>query len=227
MRGDFKSYDLVAISAGRKAGLKGMPLAARAARLDRETREKLVAAVADSPAAVELRDEMFAEFERRLRDSGYGGDQVWQWFLKTYGPIGRTSIYRARASLRAQESRITEVAADAQAYADLAAAEGADAVFDGASLRAGQLMFQLLYMTKAEDFQTTDIGKVAKIITALGKLQKSRAETDMIREKLADVRRKFDAEVKAAQGRKAKGGSGKLDATDIDAIRKAVFGEAA
>jgi len=219
-RDNFKSFDLLAIHAGRKAGLK-MPPAAEAAGLPAEKLAELTRQVADDRKACALRDKLYVDYERRLRDSAYSGDQVWQWFAKTYGPIGRTSIYRARAALRANESRIAETAAQAQAFVDLAEAEGADGVFAGATQRAGQLIFQLLYQLRSEDLDTDDPAKIAKILNALGSLQKARVETQLIKAKCDELRRKFDRQIAAAKGKTR---DGKLTDEMIDQVRKAVFG---
>ena len=201
-----------------------LPTVAEASAMAAEDLNALAARVADSAAAVERRDAAWIEFDRRLSDNAYTGDHVHQWFQATYGPIGRNSVYRARAAVRAAGSRLAEIAADAQAYMEMAAAEGGDAVFGAATQRAGQLIFQLLMETRAEDLGAGDPAAVGKILNALAKLQKSRAETEMIRHKLDEMRREFDSQVKRAT---SGGGDGKLSAADIAAIRSAVFGEAA
>lgn len=220
-----KAYDLIAIHAGAVCGL-AVPPAAEAAAVSVDERNRWVELVADDSDSAKLRDELYVDFDRRLRDSGYGGDAVWDWFKETYGPIGRASIFRARAALRAAESRVAEVAADARAYMDLATAEGADGVFGAATQRAGQLIFQLLMELNASDLgaDNPDPAKVAKILNALAKLQKARAETDMIRHKLAEIQKEFDEQVNA---KTKKTSDGKLSPEAIADIRKAVFGEAA
>ena len=223
-RDEFKAYDLVAIHAGRQAGLD-LPDAAAATAMADDVRRVLVAKVADSPDAVKLRDELYVDLERRLRDPGYSGQQVWQWFQKTYGPIGRTSIYRARAALRAQESAIAEIAAQARAYIDLAEESGADDVFRAASRRAGQLIFQLLMEANADRLGgRMNVNKLNGIVVSLAKLQKSRAETDLIAEKLAELRRRFDEQMAAAT---AKRPDGRLTDADIAEAREAIFGKVA
>ena len=104
MRGDYKTYDLIAIHAGRHVGLR-LPTLDQASARSAEERAVLVKKVADSKRARKKRDELYVDFERRLRDAGYKGDQVWRWFQKTYGPISRSSIFRARAMLRALRKR--------------------------------------------------------------------------------------------------------------------------
>ena len=222
-REKYRAYDLIAIHAGNLAGLR-MPDAVAAAAMTADEIQALVAQVADDEAARKIRDELYAEFDRRLADPGYGLDQLVEWFANAYAPVGRSSLYRARCAIRAHESRIAETSDYAKAYVALAAEQGGEAVFAGASQRAGQLVFQLLMETRAEDLDAADPAKLAKIIGALAKIQKSRAETDMIRQRLTEARRKFDSEV---SDRAAHNADGKLSAGDIDAIRKAVFGEAA
>ncbi len=226
MQSEYKSFDLIAIHAGRQAGQKHLPTVAEASiKLSRVQRKALVAKVADNPKAVEIRDELFIDFERRLRDSGYGGDKIWQWFQKTYGPIARSSIYRPRAEYRAQNSRIQEIAAEARAYMELATEEGADGIFDAATQRAGQLYFQLLMALNSDDLEgiRSKPEKIIQLIDSLGALQRSRAQTDLLKQKVAEMTSKFDQQVKAAQAR-SKRGDGSITPEMLQKIRKKVFG---
>jgi len=219
-----KAYDLIAVHAGRKAGLKGMPSAARAGKLSVGELSAVVATVADNKAAAKLRDEMALEFDRRCRDGGYDGDQVHAWFVKTHGPLGRSSVFRARAALRAVDSRIGECSAQAQAFLQLAEAEGARSIFAGATQRASQLLFQLLFSARPEDITMDDWDKVSKIMGALAKLQKASAETEMIQTRLAAIRKGAKAEVdRATQG----GQQALTRDTVYELIDKVMRGEAA
>ncbi len=226
MQGEYKSFDLIAIHAGLAAGMEHLPTVAEASiKLSRVQRKALVAKVADNPKAVEIRDELFIDFERRLRDSGYGGDKIWQWFQKTYGPIARSSIYRPRAEYRAQNSRIQEIATEARAYMELAAEEGADGIFDAATLQAGQIYFQLLMSLTGEDLKgiKADPKKIIQLIDSLGALQRSRAQTDLLKQKVAEMTQKFDQQIAKAQAR-SKRGDGSITPEMLQKIRKTVFG---
>jgi len=217
-----KAYDLIAVHAGRAVGM-ALPAVAEASGMKAEDLNALVARVADNPEAVEKRDELCMEFDRRLSDASYTGDHVHEWFERTYGPIGRNSIYRARGAVRAATSEVTQIAAEAKAYSDLAAAEGGDAMYGAVRLRYNQLVFQLLMELRSGDLNTDKPEVVARILNSLAKVQKSGAETEMIRHKLGEMRNEFDSQVKRATS----AGDGKLSAEDIAAIRSAVFGEAA
>lgn len=227
MQGDFKAYDLIAIHAGRKAGV-ALPTVAAAGKLPREQRQELVAKVASTAKARKVRDGLFVDFERRLRDSGYSGDQVWEWFKSAYGPIARSSIYRARGALRAQESRISEVSEQARAYMKLADEGGAEGVFGAATRRAGQLYFQLLMELTGDDLEGLRARpeKIIQLVDSLGSLQRARAQTNLLNQKLAEMRRKFDEEIAAAQRR-----SGRRDKAItpemLKRVRETVFGSAA
>ncbi len=224
MRSEFKAYDLIAVHAGLACGLN-LPSVSEAAALSADGLAALCGRVAEDADSASLRDKLTLEFERRLRDPAYSGHAVAEWFRDTYGPIGRSSIYRTAASLRCQESRIAECAAQAQAYVDLAADSGADAVFAAGSGRAGQLIFQLLMETNAAALSgEMNLDKLHKIVSALAKLQKSRAETELLGEKIDQMRRKFD---KAAKVAATKAAGGALTDDMIAEVRRAVFGEAA
>ncbi len=227
-QGEYTSYDLLAIKAGRAAGLK-LPTVAAAAKLTATARKAIVAKVADSKKAVKIRDKMFVDFERRLLDAnGYTGDHIVKWFRKEIGPIGRSGIYRARAALQAAGSRIAEISAQAQAFMSQVSESGPDAVFDAATQRAGQLYFQLLMELDAEDLSglKAEPAKIITLIDSLGSLQRSRAQTKLLDQKVVAMTRSFDAEMKRIQ-RKTKGKSGALTPAMIQQVREAVFGSAA
>ena len=227
---DHKAYELVAIACGHACGVEHCPDAANAFHLSADERQAVAARVAGHEAARQRRDEATVEFERRCLDRGYTGDQLWEWFQGLYGPISRSSVYRARAALRAHGSKVAQVAAEARAFVEAArgdegAADNGDALFAAASHRYGQLAFQLLMETSAKELggEGVNISKLVSIVSALAKLTKARAETELLGEKVAAMRRAFDAEVDAAR-RNAEGGDGTITPDQITAIRDAVFG---
>ncbi len=227
MRDDFKTYDLIAIYAGRQAGLQKLPTVAQAAKLPEEDRQVLVAKVADSKKAAKLRDKLVMEFEHRLRDPGYNGEQIWDWFKSTYGPIGRSSIFRVRAKLRVHESRIAEISQQAEAFVQLADESGGQKIEKAATRRAAQLYFQLLMQLDAEDLAGVrgDPKKIVAIIDSLAGLRRTGAQTNLLEQRLAETRQNFDRQIAAAQ-RKAKSRDGKLTPEMIQKVREAVFGSA-
>jgi len=107
---------------------------------------------------------------------------------------------------------------------ELAASEGADGVFGAATQRAGQLIFQLLMELRSEDLagDKPDPIKVIRTFEALAKLQKARAETEILNVKLRELRDSFDMATKRAAASSA---DGKLSAEQIGEIRRVVFGE--
>ncbi len=225
----FKAYDLIAVHAGLTLGLRLPPLG-EAAKLSRRELNDLAALVADDSDAAKLRDELYLEFERRLRDPGYTGAKLMEWFEETYCPIGRSSMYRAMGSARANMTRIRESNEIARAYMEITREEGPSGVFDAATELAGEYMFHAFYELNVPLDPDTgqpktkpDMVKVSKLINALAKLQKSRAETEQTEHKTAQMKA-FDEQVNAAKGKKK---SGKFTQADIDELRKAVFGEAA
>jgi len=191
-----KAYELIAIAAGRQAGLE-LPELPRAAVLTDTARASLTALVADCPAAREIRDRLYEEFERRLGDPGYTVDLLWEWFCGEYTAISRSAIGRAREAYRAAASRIEQTAAEARAFVALAKEAGADAMFEGGVTRAGQLLFELLYKLKSEDLQAENPADLAKVIRAMGAMWKTGKEAALLDSRLAEVRKTARAAVDA------------------------------
>jgi hypothetical protein len=196
-RDDFKVYDLMAIHAGLTCGL-AIPTVAQAAAMGEVDRAHWVARVADDTEAAKLRDSLYLEFERRCMDPGYRGDQVFEWFKDNYGPISRSSFYRARSDVRARHSGIEDAASQARAFIELAESEGADSCFAGFTARAGQLAFELIMETQARDLKTGDPAKLAKLLEAIGKLAKAKADIALVKAREAEIQRKLDAEKRQA-----------------------------
>ena len=215
-----KAYALIAIHAGRAVGMNHLPTVAAAARMSDSRRAGLAARVADNPKAVKLRDEVYGEMERRIRDPGYNPEQVGEWFRANVGPISRSSMYRLADHLRLQDMHVRESAELAKAYMEMAG-ESTDDVLAAGNRLAAQYLFQLFLELNTSAGEKPDVGKVAKVVSALGSLQKTRAETEILQIKLAELRQKFDDQVRRA---KAASSDGKLTDEMIDQVRKAVFG---
>lgn len=202
-RADHKTYDLIACEVGRRLGMP-IPDARTCSRASAIKLTRWTVLVADDVQARTMRDELYVEFEARLRDPAYTLHELQDWFGSIYGPVAVSSIHRVRVHLLAEETRIAETGAQARAFMELARASGADAVFGGAVERAGQLLFELLFQTRAEDLSSTgrEAANFAKLLGALGSLMRGRAETDLARARLDEMRRRL-AEAKAAADRRA------------------------
>jgi hypothetical protein len=193
---DFLAYHLIAIEAGRRKGM-ALPDKSAVALLDEREIGKLVAAVAEHPAAVALRDELTAEFDRRMQDRGFTGDDLAEWFVPQFGKISRVSIYRCRASRRNQESRIREVAEQARAFRDAVSEDGADALTAAAASRASQLFFSLLMEVDSAEIDEDRSDKLVNIVNALSKLRKTDADIRLANARLAEAAKAAKASVAA------------------------------
>jgi len=210
---DFKAYALIAVHAGRRAGLP-LPTVAEASALDDLAMHALDRKIADSPAARKIRDELWAEFERRLREPQYTGDDVWEWFQKSYGPISRASIYRARADIRASDSRVAECRDQAEAYVAAAGDGGGEKVLQAAMDRAGQIFFQILMELDSSRAagEPADWGQIGKLVDSLSNLRRSRAQADLMQLRVAEMNKAARAQVDLAA---AKAGPKGLTRDDV------------
>jgi len=202
-------YDALAVWVAGKEGLR--PATAEACAADGEARG--------------LRDVLWEEYERQLRDAQtYTLDAVWKW-LKDHGAdVGRNTPWRDRQRLLSRE-RVTELAAaKARAVIELAGAAGETDTLRGGRIIAGQLLFQTLCDLTPEALDGLEPGQVLRLIKVLGELSKAHAETDLINERLAVIQRQLEEKKATADQAAEKVLKGKdLDDETIDRIR-AIYG---
>lgn len=173
------AYEALAALAAEQAGLK----------------EKTAQAAADDDAARQIRDSLWEQYERMLRDTRtYTLKDVRDWLTDKGPNPSRSSVHRDRAALLEKE-RIVELAVlKANAVLDAAAESGEHDVLKASRVVAGQLLFNCLSGLSSAALEGLKPHQVLRMIDTLGLLSKAHAETDLIRQKLAELQRKLEDE---------------------------------
>lgn len=187
-----KAYDALAVCAGRSAGMK-RPTAKR---------------VAADENARSLRDALWQEYERMLRDDQtWRIDDIWDWLKDPERgvKVGRSSVHRDRKALQQRERTIALAAAKAQAVLKAATETGEHDVLRGGRVLAAQLIFGTLAELPETALEGMEPAQVLRLVDSLSKLSKAHAETDLINAKLAEKAEQAKAEIDKVV-KKAKGG---------------------
>jgi len=205
-----KAYDRLAQAAGKTAGL---PAAGRNPN-----------AVAEDPAARQIRDGLWAEYEIRLRDTQtYTIDELVEWLGGQGAVVGRTSAHRDRDAILAAERSLTLSAARAKGVC-----EAIDEMDEGDLLRgqrviAGQLIFNTLSQLTPEALTEMTPTQIIKLMDCGTRLGKSHAETELLNMKIDEMAKEAKAETDKLAARSA---DRKLTATDVyKMIDKVMRGE--
>lgn len=181
------------------------------------------ARVAEQDEAREVRDAAWAQYRQRLADpTTYTLGQIRKWLAEHGVRVSVSAVYRDRAPVLAQEQKLSLASEATRRF--LSATEGAGEldVLKAGIRRMGQLFFETSLHFSAEELaEAMKAGDVLRLGDSIGKLAKALAETDLLTEKLAVMRRDFQARVKTAS---QKSGDGRLSQTDVDEISEAVFG---
>ncbi|HUU90947.1 MAG TPA: phage protein Gp27 family protein [Phycisphaerae bacterium] len=193
--------------------------AARACKLNPATAHNC----ADRAECRSLRDSYWAQMDRRLNDpQTYTLDQIVEWAKAELGAtISRSAIDRARAAELRSRQAVTDRGALAVQVANALGDRGELDALKAGRVLASQLIFSALEGMSPGQLDDLEPNQVIRLIGTLGYLSKASAETDMLRQKLAEMQAAFDAQVAA---RTKKSTDGRLTADDIADIRKAVFG---
>jgi len=206
----YKPYDELARLAGRQAGLA----------------DPTPEAVAAHEGARAARDKLWAQYERRLRDTQtHTLDDLTAWLGDLGCRVGRSSIARNRRALIDREEAIWLAAERARAVMEAATAAGVADVLAGGTALAAQVLFEALSELPAAALRDLTGGQIIQMIDVLGRLRKTAAETDLIGARVAEMQRRFDEQMKAATAPAADGRG--LTPEQIAEIRRAVFGDAA
>lgn len=190
-----------------------------------DLKEKTAEAAGADDAARQIRDSLWEQYERMLRDTQtYTLKDVRDWLTDRDLKVSRSSVHRDRTALLEKE-RVYELAVvKANAVLDAAAESGEHDVLKASRVVAGQLLFNSLSSLSSAALEGLKPHQVLRMIDTLGLLSKAHAETDLIRQKLAELQRKFDREISARQ---AKAPDGKLTPALIAEAKEAIFGQVA
>lgn len=181
------------------------------------------ARVAEQDEAREVRDAAWAQYRQRLADpTTYTLAEIRKWLAEHNVRVSVSAVYRDRAPVLAQEQKLSLASEATRRF--LSATEGAGEldVLKAGIRRMGQLFFETSLHFSAEELaEAMGAGDVIRLGDSVGKLAKAFAETGLLTEKLAAMRREFQNRAKAAS---QKSGDGRLSQTDVDEISEAVFG---
>jgi len=165
------------------------------------------------------------ETDRRLADEQtYTADEVIDWLTEIGVVTSRSAVYRARRRRRAQLRAVQLRSELARQIVDAAGEDGESGALRGARLLMAQKLFEATQGLSPEQLDGLSPTGVIKLAKVIGELSRADAQTDLIRQRLTQMRSDFDREVRAKQVRR---GGGALTDTDITEIRQAVFGAAA
>lgn len=203
--------------------------AAEAADLKPATAE--AAAAADSPAKAQ-RDSSWMDYDRMLRDTQtYTLGQIKDVLkLSANIDISIASICRDRAALLQREAVYGLAAARARAVVQAVTDSGESDMLEAGRVVASQLIFNGLANLPALAFEDMSLSQTIALVDSLSRLSKAHvdaakgtAETELVRARVAQMQRAFDAEI-AKVRQAAPGGVVTISAERIEEMRKAVFG---
>ncbi len=166
-------YDAIAAWAARKAGLN--PATAEAA--------------AEDASARAIRDECWMETDRRLADEQtYTADEVIDWLTEIGVATSRSAVYRARRRRRAQLRAVRLRSELARQIVDAAGDDGESGALRGARLLMAQKLFEATQGLSPEQLDGLSPTGVIKLAKVIGELSRADAQTDLIRQRLTQMR---------------------------------------
>jgi len=202
-------YPRLAVAAGARVGLK----------------EPTAELVAESPEARDVRDALWADYERMLGDVNTYTLEALRAWLAGHGVNASTSmITRDRQPVLARRRRLELAPLKVREFMEATKDSTTGEVLEAARKRSADLMFEFLLKIPVEGIEAMDVTDLRLTAKAIAGLSTADAQTRIIEQRLAEMRDAFDAKVNAVtKGRKDKA----LTDRDIAEVRKAVFGSAA
>ncbi|MCD4699871.1 MAG: DUF3486 family protein [Phycisphaerae bacterium] len=178
-----KAYDRIAVEAGNRSDIK----------------DPTPETVAKDNHAVQLRDSLWADYERQLRDAKtYTLETVREWLAEQNSATSLSGVHRDRRALLDRERAMTLAAGKARAVIEAAAESGEHDFLKGGRLIAGQLLFDALGNLSSESLDGMSPPQILRMVDSLALLSKAHAETDLIRARLAEINKAAKAEIKKA-----------------------------
>jgi len=204
-----QAYQKLAIAACKAAGLTGCHSPERAAE-DAEARQE--------------RDDLWAEYEARLRDTQtYTLDEIRAWLTEQKVNVARTSVHRDRRAIMAYHRSVIVAAENARAICDAIDTGDEADLMRGNRVAIAQLIFNTLGELPPDVMEGITIPQLTKLMNTGTQIGKVHAETKILNMKIDEMTKAFDAAVSGAKG-KSKTGDGSLSPEQIAQVRAAVFG---
>ncbi|HET6441847.1 MAG TPA: phage protein Gp27 family protein [Phycisphaerae bacterium] len=181
--------------------------------------------VAENPAAREVRDALWAEYERRLADKNTWTLAKIQGWLRGEGvSTSLSQVARDRRPILDHRAQPSLIAAKVREY--MAATKNAKTsdVLEAARRRSADLLFEHLLGVASGGVEDIDLDQLRLMARAVAALSTADAQTQILQQRLAEMRAAFDRAVASAAGKRK---DKRLTSKDVDEVRKAVFGSAA
>ena len=181
---------------------------------------------AENESSRRLRDSLWSQLDDRLNDNQtFTLDQIRQWAAAEGArDISRSAIHRLRANAVSERKQVAARANEMNRWVNELDQRGD---LDAARVNraaAQQIVFDALQGFDPAVLSGLTANQALRLLSTVGYLSKASAETELLEQRLAELRRAFDEAVAAKV--KAKPG-GALSPEDIGEIRRAVFGEQA
>jgi len=201
-----KAYQMLAVKAGRDAGLTF--------RVD-ETDDDRAIAVAEDDDASAMRDTAWMDYEAKLRDESFTLGRIVE-LLKAAGvKVGKSSVARDRDRLRQKERRFALANDRLRAVFDQLGDLDESEMHRKGSRLVMQKLLDFFLSFESRRLEALKPGQVIEAFRVFGSMGKTLAETDILTQRLAEMRKTAKAEV----DRKAAGSPDrKLSREDVYAI---------
>jgi hypothetical protein len=154
--------------------------------------------VAENGEACSLRDELWADYERRLRDrTTYTLLDIQAW-LATHGVnVGTASVHRDRVPFEKRDKELAAASEGLKSF--LADTDGLteDDLVDAMRKRVGQIYFQSLREQPDSPFGDLKPGELMRLLEGVSEFAKARAAVDYTAQRTAELRKRLEAAVAA------------------------------
>jgi len=182
---------------------------------------------AENPAAREIRDAIWAEYESRLRDTQtYTLKAIAAWLRETTGIDAKTmAVHRDRKPVLARQRALELTIADVRNFLEATRDASEAEIMEAARRRAGDQLFQLLMQARVDRPDTVDPKDLIRWARAVADLSAAGASTRLSEQRLAEMRKAARAE---AEREAEAAPDGRLSKTEVlKIIDAAMKGEAA
>jgi len=176
-----KAYEGLAAVAGKAAGLPAG--------------KRTPAGVAEDPAAAEIRNGLWEEYEIRLRDTQtYTIDDLLAWLRDQGVKVGRTSVHRDRAAIMASERSLVLAAAKAKSICAAVGHMDEGDLARGQRMLSMQLIFNAMSDLPPDVMEGISIPQLIKLMNCGAKITKVHAETEILNMRIEEISRQAKEE---------------------------------
>lgn len=208
--GHTKTFEALAVEAGKAVGLK----------------RPTPAAVAADSGARERRDLLWAEYESMLRDSKtYRLEDLRAWLVKQGVRTSLSTVERNRRRVLDRERLLALASERTRQFLEAVKGTDESEVFAAARKRAGQMLFDFFLRLPTDALEELEPGQILKAFEVVGKLSKAHADVGLIEQKMREA---HAAAAKAVEAKAAKAKDGRISREDVyEILDRVMKGEAA